>query len=84
LVIENPLSVEAEKNFSITQFPNYQVKGLRYCPQGLRGSSLSVVWRGDWDLVALETWRAVAKSNDRYIKNWRTTWQTCNNSKNQS
>ena len=59
-------------------------KRLRYRPRGLRGSSLSVVWRGDWDLVALETWRAVAKSNDGYIKNRRTTWQTCNNSKNQS
>ena len=59
-------------------------KRLRYRLRGLRGSSLSVVWRGDWDLVALETWRVVAKSNDRYIKNWRTTWQTCNNSKNQS
>jgi hypothetical protein len=37
---------------------------LRYRLRGLRGSSLSVVWRGDWDLVALETWQAVAKSND--------------------
>jgi len=63
-VIENPLAVAVERDFSITQFPNYQMKGLRYHPRGLRGSSLSVVWRGDSDLVALETWRAMAKSND--------------------
>jgi hypothetical protein len=40
-------------------------KGLRYRPRGLRGSRLSVVWRGDLGLVALETWRVMAKSNDR-------------------
>jgi hypothetical protein len=61
------------------------MKGLRHLLRGLRGVSLSVVWRGDLGLVALET-RLGDGEIERpiNIKNWRTTWRIYNSSKNRS
>ena len=57
LVIET-LAVEAERNFSITQFPNYQMKGLRYhVAEGCAVRVWALSGARMCGLVALETWR---------------------------